>query len=323
MEVLDDGDALQRVQTQYSSAITVQKPRVLAMVERKVLEEAALIGAAGFYAWGAGKNHIEGPSKGLSMVLVRLWGNCAVEMQPVQESRDAWIFTAAFVDLETGFTLQRQFRQSKRWTIYGNFDEARKDDIRFQIGQSKAVRNVVLNALPVWLTEKALDRAKGGVREQLEGAIGEHGMDAVQAKAIRRLEALHVPEADVLRVFDRPTRKALTVEDLVILLGNISALESGTDTAETMFPPEQQRPGRERGELKPGDLKPSAEPNRGHDKEGLDKVKAATDPQQQPTAAPSPEPQRLTCPKGHNPDWDPAEFGGACPVCKAEGKPVV
>ncbi len=266
-QIVQSGAALQQVRTQYVTAIQVQQPRNLAAVERRSLQEAALLGEDAYYAWGAGKNRIEGPSKHLAMALGRNWGNAAVELGAIQETADAWIFTASFIDLETGFTISRQFRQSKRWTIYGNFDGERKEDIRFQIGQTKAVRNVILNALPTWLVDKALDVAKGGVRESLNKRIAKEGLPALQQAAIGKLEKLGVSKDDVLRVFDRATVAGLTVEDLVLLSGNIKALETGADTIESMFPPDKQI--RERGTLTPEALSESEQPNRGHGQEGF------------------------------------------------------
>lgn len=227
---------VQRVATKYTTAMAVQAPRVLAAVERRALEEAALLGADAYYAWGNGKDRVEGPSKDLAMALVRCYGNCAVDLGEIQETRDAWIFTATFVDLETGFTLARQFRQAKGWQVYGRFDEARKDDIRFQIGQSKAVRNVILNAVPGWLVKRALDKAKGGVREKIEQAVDQFGMEKVVAKALDTLAKFGVEEARVLQTMGRALRGALTVEDLVILHGSIAAIESGADTVDVLFP---------------------------------------------------------------------------------------
>ncbi len=234
--VLANGQAMQRVKTEYTTAIAVQQPRVLTRVEKMAMEESALLGSDAYYGWGAGKDSVEGPSVGLAMSLCRCWGNCAVDMGEVQDLPDAWIFTAKFVDLETGYTLTRQFRQSKKWVVHGKFDEARKDDIRFQIGQSKAVRNVVLNAVPKWLTRRALDKAKGGVREAVEAAIATHGIEKVVAKAVSRLADLGVDEARILAAMGRKAVAALTVEDLVILRGNIAALESGADDIDGVFP---------------------------------------------------------------------------------------
>src|ERR1700733_12715611 len=143
---LAQGRSIQRVQTGYCTAVAVQKPRSLVVVKKRLDEEAALAGEDFFYGWGAGKDRVEGPSVGLAMAAVRCWGNCAIEALPVQDLGDSWVFTSAFIDLETGFTLTRQFRQSKKWTVHGKMDGERKDDVRFQIGQSKSARNVALNA---------------------------------------------------------------------------------------------------------------------------------------------------------------------------------
>lgn len=227
---------VQKVQTQYATSMSVQRPRELRAVEHSAMDEASLLGADAFYAWGAGKDSICGPSVGLAMCLVRCWGNCAVDMGEVQDTPDAWIFTAKFVDLETGYTLTRQFRQSKDWAVYGKFDEARKDDIRFQIGQSKAVRNVILNAVPRWLVNRALDKAKGGVREAIEKAVEQYGMEKVVAKAMGSLAELGADENRVLAAMGRKTAQAITIEDLVILRGSIAALESGADDVDGVFP---------------------------------------------------------------------------------------
>ncbi len=227
---------MQRTQTRYTTAMRVQIPRELPLVESRALEEATLLGADGYYAWGQNKDRVEGPSKDLAMALIRCYGNCAVDLGEVQETRDAWIFTATFVDLETGFTLARQFRQAKGWTVYGKFDEARKEDIRFQIGQSKAVRNVILNAVPGWLVRRAMDRCKGGVREMIEATVEKHGMEKVVRRALDRLATLGAEEARVCECMGRKNAAGITLEDMVILHGNIAAIESGADTVDEIFP---------------------------------------------------------------------------------------
>lgn len=233
---LSSGGSMQQTKTQYSTAISVQKPREIAFVEKSFLAEASLAGERFFYSWGAGRDKIEGGSIDLAMSLVRTWGNCAVEMQPVQHSDDAWIFTAAFVDLETGFTLSRQFRQSKKSVVHGKHDEERKNDIRFQIGQSKAIRNVVLNALPKWLADKAISAAKENVRDLVETAIQKKGMDTIQQLSVERLAKEGVGVSAILLRFGRSTIKALTVEDLIAMRSDAVALHEGQEVAESIYP---------------------------------------------------------------------------------------
>jgi len=233
---LANGSAMQQVKTSYTTAVAVQKPRILAEVEQRLLQEADQAGEDFYYGWGAGKDRVEGPSVGLALAAARCYGNCAVEMAPVQDTFDAWIFTASFIDLETGFTLSRQLRQSKRWIVYGKHDEARKEDIRFQIGQSKAIRNVVTNSVPEWLINKAMDRAKGGVRDMIQRTVDQHGIEAVIERAVEKLSALGIDEARVLAKFGRPTTRGLTVEDLVLIRGDLSAIGAGQDTVDNLYP---------------------------------------------------------------------------------------
>jgi hypothetical protein len=235
------GGALQQVRSSYATAIYVQKPRELADVQRRLLEEARLAGTDFYYGWGKGKDAVEGKSVQLAMAAARCWGNCAVETQPVQDMPDSWIFTAAFVDLETGFTLSRQFRQSKKWMVYGKFDDERKDDIRFQIGQSKALRNVVLDALPETILRRALDEAKAGVRAAVEDYVKKNSMVKAVDAIIVALGKFGIKEELILERLGRADRAGIDVDDLVILRGNLVAIDNGQERAEVLFPSKEQK----------------------------------------------------------------------------------
>lgn len=227
---------MMRTTTGGTQALAIMQPREIRVVEAKALQEAALLGESAFYGWGAGKDRIEGPAWPLSKSLMRVYGNCSLDMEPVQDLADGWVFTARAVDHETGFSISRQFRQSKRWTVYGKFDEARKEDIRFQIGQSKALRNVALSFLPEWLVDKALDTAKGNVKGQIQAAVEKHGMETVVARALERAKAVDVSSERILAAMGRKVAAAITLEDLVIIHGGLKAIERGTDTADEVFP---------------------------------------------------------------------------------------
>lgn len=233
---MESGGAMQQIRTKYSTAVAVQQPRNIESVSKRFMQEARLAGEAFYYGWGAGKNRIEGPTIGAAMAVARCWGNCAIEMEPMQETKDAWIFTANFVDLETGFTVGRQFRQSKKWTVYGKHDDERKDDIRFQIGQSKAARNVACAALPRWLMDNAMAEAKAGVREKIQRYIDSHSIaDAVDV-VVKELKKLGVTPGQVCEKFSVAQPSGLTIEHLVIARGDITALQAGQERAETLYP---------------------------------------------------------------------------------------
>lgn len=230
------GDLVQRVQTSYATAMTVQRPRQLAKVQAALNLEADFAGESFFYGWGAGKDRIEGPSVDCAMAALRAWGNCAIESLPVQDTNDAWIFSVAFVDLETGVTIPRQFRQSKRWQVFGKLDAERKDDIRFQIGQSKAIRNVVLNAMPKWLVGAAVEKAKDGARSKLEKFIAEKGIATAIDLVLKGLAKHGVKEDRALAKAGVAARQGIQVDQLLMLRSDLNALNDGRDFADELFP---------------------------------------------------------------------------------------
>jgi len=235
---LASGSALQQVKTSYTTAVSVQVPRELSTVAKRLNEEARQAGETFYYGWGEGENHVEGPSIKAAMAAARCWGNCAVEPLPLVEQRDSWVFGVAFVDLETGFTCSRQFRQSKKSTVRGRHDEERKADIRFQIGQSKAIRNTITNAIPRWLIDAAINEAKQGVRQKIEQFVAKKGLPAAIDYAVGELKKLGVTEPRIAAKFDVAEVRGLTIDHLVTLRGDIAAIQDGHERAATLFPGE-------------------------------------------------------------------------------------
>lgn len=234
---------LQQVKTTYTTALAVQKPRDLMVVHKAIQAEAALAGESFYYGWGSGSDKIEGPSIKLAMAAARCYGNAAVDMLPVQELDDSWIMTAVFVDLETGFTLTRQFRQSKNSKVHGKHDAERKDDMRFQIGQSKAVRNVVVNAVPEFLIDAAIESAKSGVRKKIEAFVGKNGVAAAIDMVVKGLKKHGVQEIDILEKCKVAEIKAISVDHIVMLRGDLYALDNGQEYASTLFPTMEAKSG--------------------------------------------------------------------------------
>lgn len=254
------GATAMQLRGSYVTAVSVLNPRSLHEVERKLLEEANLMGEDAFYGWGAGDNRIEGKSDALAHAAARCWGNCAVEFSPPVETDGAFLFTAHFIDLESGFTLSRPFRQSKEWVVPGKMDPVRKMDVRFAIGASKAARNVILKALPSWLLDKAFEKAKSGVRERLEKLIQEKGIVFAQDAAIKALAKEGVSEAAVLAKYGATNRAGLDLDRLVMLRGDLSQIQAGRDRAAELFPePERVQEQKSRVDDLRGDRKAPAD----------------------------------------------------------------
>jgi hypothetical protein len=169
-----------------------------------------------------------------------------VQQRPVIETIAAWIFTAAFIDLETGFTIERQYRMDKNFPVYGKMDKFRKDDIRFQIGQSKAIRNVVLNAVPAGLVDRMMEASKGSVRERIEKEVKEKGIEEVRKRV---LQALVKQGVDPERVIKKLGAKFedWDVEIITLLYGDLKALKTGEETADSLYGDDDPVPSVEAG----------------------------------------------------------------------------
>lgn len=172
-ELLASGKTLQKAGTPFVTAISVQKPRNLDKIVAAMDREAEYAGKTFWYSWRDKKgNLIEGPSIGLANSLAREWTNCGVTVD-FQETAETFILTPRFIDIEKGYQCERVFRQHKG-VVQGNFDPERKLDMALQIGQSKAIRNVVCNAVPKWLVQRAIQKAKDAVVKGIDPAkLGE------------------------------------------------------------------------------------------------------------------------------------------------------
>lgn len=171
--LVSTGRALQRTQTQFSTAIQVQKPRQVEKVQAAVVKEAAMAGESFYYSWSTNnkdgtKGLVEGVSIDGALILVRNWGNCATQIDLVEDAPMHWVLSASFIDHETGYTGNRLFRQRKGQSPLNSRDKDRGADIDFQIGQSKSIRNVVLNCMPSYIVEKALESAKMAAEAAIE-----------------------------------------------------------------------------------------------------------------------------------------------------------
>lgn len=235
------------VHTGYVTAQHIQRERDLRKVMKNAIDIAELSGDLFFYRWevssadqSTGKkkpSFICGPSVKLTNEATRLFGNCVIQQKPVQSTHNAWIFTSAFIDLETGFTRERQFRMSKKFPVHGRMDRFRKDDIRFQIGQSKSDRNVALNALPQILTDKMLKAALASVRTQIQTKVNDVFGGNIQRAISEFGEAFKEFGIEIGLIEEKLgiKRKVWDLDTLVMLAGDLKALKHGEHTKDTLY----------------------------------------------------------------------------------------
>ena len=228
-----------QTKTAYSTAVQVIKPRNLRNVIARCEEEAAIAGDEFYYSWKQGGEIIEGSTVGASLAIARNWGNCAVDVK-IEETHDSYIFHGAFVDLETGFNIVRPFKQNKQSPKKKDGGDVYKGDrgkdVIFQIGASKAIRNVVLNAVPKWLTSKVLSKAKENVVEKIKSL----GVEKARLMIIKKATTIGIPIPRIEDSFG--LQKGWDIEKLVMLSGALRSIEDGIESVDTIFPQEKPAP---------------------------------------------------------------------------------
>lgn len=183
---------------------------------------------------GGTKKSIEGPSIKLANEVAREFGNCDIDCR-AYDLGDSWLFYARFVDLETGFSLTRPFQQRQSQGSLRTKDPERQRDIAFQIGVSKAVRNVICNALQS-LTDFAFEQARG----QMVKRIGKN-IQHYREKITERLDELNVDLTRVEVVVGRRLDKWLA-PDMARIIAELQAVADGmADPADIwpVFTPDQ------------------------------------------------------------------------------------
>lgn len=159
----------------FGSLVTAQRVAVARnekAIVQKLREAAAVYGDNYYYEWETkNRDGTRGLVTGITikgaMTVVRLFGNCAVDVRAVPFSETHDMFYARFADLETGFSTVRAFKQRRSQNI-GMKDKERGEDIIFQIGQSKAIRNVINNALQDFCGE-VVEKSRNALIEKMEG----------------------------------------------------------------------------------------------------------------------------------------------------------
>jgi hypothetical protein len=222
----------------YGGVITAQRvavPRDLGRLMQRLKMLANLRGESYVYSWEQNDNAkrrkvtIEGPTVKLANDLAREYGNCIIRVR-VEDTATHWIITPQFVDLETGYGYERPFQQRKSQDT-GMKDADRAADLIFQIGVSKAIRNVIVNVLSTFVDFM--------VEESRNGLMSRFSDDAAKEKAHqfidRVMERFEIAETQVAAVVGR-ARDKWTVKDLVRVYTEMRGIAEGMTVASEVYP---------------------------------------------------------------------------------------
>lgn len=206
--------------------------------EAKILQKLAAIAAAAGNDWfyrfpvkkkEGGTDWIEGPSIKLANDVARIFGNNVNEVREIDVG-DAWVFYARFTDIETGFSMERAYRQRKSQGSLKTKDADRQLDIAYQIGQSKAIRNCIVNSLQIY-ADYAFDQARNSLIEKI-------GKDLAgwRDRTLQGLARMPVDAVRVERVIGRAHRDWLAphVAQVVAMMKSVA---DGMASVDEVFPP--------------------------------------------------------------------------------------
>lgn len=181
-------------------------------------------------------NWVEGPSIKLANDVARLYGSCDIDTWVSNEGIDYWEISARFIDLESGYATTRIFRQRKGAAKIGGGSEAagRNMEASFSTGISKAVRNVIVNALQTY-ADYAYEQARGALVTKVGKDI-----EVWRERAVERIGKLvQLPRVEA--VIGRPARDWLA-PDIAKVIAMGKAIHDGMATVDETFPPLKQEP---------------------------------------------------------------------------------
>ncbi len=177
---------------------------------------------------GERTTRVEGLTIQGAMAVMMAYGNCRVRCLPVRETATHWTFLAQFDDYEKGTSVLRSFNQRKAQNT-GMRDRGRQEDILFQIGQSKGIRNVIIAALG-WLCEQAFEAAKSGVLDKFAS-----NPEAARNYLIQRLNAMEISVSRVERAYGRLADKWLA-RDMAQIYAEIGSVKDFSADVDQLWP---------------------------------------------------------------------------------------
>ena len=204
-----------------------------AQIKAQLTQLAAWAGEDWFYRFPVkkaegGQDWIQGPTIKLANNVARVFGNNETQVREIDVG-DAWVFYARFTDIETGFSMERAFRQRKGQQSMRTKDAGRAQDIAYQIGQSKAIRNVIVNSLGIYV-DFAFEEAKNSLVDK----IGKN-LEGSRQRAIQRVAEAQIELMRVERAIGRAAKNWLA-PDIAQIVAMLQSVEDGMATADETFP---------------------------------------------------------------------------------------
>jgi len=199
---------------------------------------------------------IEGPSARFAEIVVSAWGNSRAATRIARETDKFIVAQAEFFDLQRNVAIQYEVQRritNKEGRRYG-------DDmigVTANAACSIALRNAILKGVPKAFWSDIYSAAR-------KVAIGDvKTLANKRADAIKAFQAFGVSQEQILAKLERAGVADITIDDLGVLFGLLTAMKDGDSTPEQLFAPDEPTDAEKaraalRTKKPAGDSKPAA-----------------------------------------------------------------
>jgi len=185
------------------------------------------------------------------------WGNQANAFRIVSQDEDRIVIEGAFLDYETNSRTLRSVTVPRFYISRDTKARIPLDDKRMNeailSGGSKAVRNAILNGLPVWLVEAYYRKSRELAAKQIGGKAESKKPKSFEERLAWLVKAFEKAgvKAETLRdyIANRVDKNLEDEEKLSYLIGLYNAIKDGQTTIEDVFGQGDKKEGQEQAQV--------------------------------------------------------------------------
>ncbi len=175
---------------------------------------------------------IEGPSARFGEIVASAWGNCRAGARVVNEASEFITSQGVFHDLERNVAITYEVQRR----ITGANGARYNPDmigVTANAACSIALRNAILKGIPKAFWDSLYQKARAVVAGDIKTLANK------RADAVKQFQIYGVSEAQILSKLGRDGMQDVTVDDLVVLFGMMTAIRDGDTTPEQAFAPDE------------------------------------------------------------------------------------
>ncbi len=260
VEMLQQGMTIMRAENETQQAMSQQKPRDIQDLTNKAMAELRAFPQFAKKAYysipykdrsgddGEKTVLVEGPSIKAANALARNWGNNASGFRVTGADDERILIQGVFLDYETNVRKTAEISVSRKaWSKKFNKTIPLREDrlnMAIQAGGSKAVRNAILNGLPVGLVDGYFAEAKriaaSGGKAPETGPSNVADIQAEMKQCLKAFENLGVDNTTIANYVSAHPELADEEAVTAHLIGLLTAIQDGQVNPEDVFTQPQE-----------------------------------------------------------------------------------